>query len=63
MIINLLISYKYIEYQKLLCHPYRNLEYELLKLKFHSTGNPKLKNRLTFKTNNQICNYIRYLSK
>ncbi len=48
MIINLLISYKYIEYQKLSCHSYENSEYELLKLKFHSTNNQKLRNRLTF---------------
>jgi hypothetical protein len=46
--INFLISYKYIEYQKLFHHPYRILEYELLKLKFHSTSNQKLKNHLTF---------------
>jgi hypothetical protein len=48
MIINLLISYKYIEYQKLCHHPYRNSEYELLKLKFNSTSNQKLRNHLTF---------------
>jgi len=47
MIINLLISYKY-KYQKLCCHTYRNLEYELLKLKFNSTNSPKLRNHLTF---------------
>jgi hypothetical protein len=63
MIINLLILYKYIEYKKLSHHPYKNLEYELLKLKFHSTSNQKLKNCLTFKTKSQICNYIFYLSK
>jgi len=48
IIINLLISYIYIEYQKLRCHPYRNLEYQLLKLKFNFTNNQKLKNCLTF---------------
>ncbi len=62
-LINLLISYKYTEYQKLPRHPYRNSKYELLKLKCHSTSNKKLKNRLTFKTNSQICNYILYLFK
>jgi hypothetical protein len=50
MMINLLISYKFIEYQKLSRHPYRNLEYELSKLKFRLTSNQKLRNRLTFKT-------------
>jgi hypothetical protein len=36
MFINLLISYKY-KYKKLHHYPYRNLEYESLKLKFNST--------------------------
>jgi len=35
-------SHKYIEYQKLFRHPYKNLEYEPLKLKFHSTSNQKI---------------------
>jgi hypothetical protein len=48
MIINFLISYKYIEYQKLFRHLYRNLKYELLEQKFDSTSNQKLKNRLIF---------------
>jgi hypothetical protein len=30
MIVNLLISYKYIEYQNLSRHPYKNSKYELL---------------------------------
>jgi len=48
MIINLLISYKCIDYQKIFRDPYKNSEYELLNLKFHSTSNQKLGNRLTF---------------
>jgi hypothetical protein len=48
MIINLLISYKCIDYQKIFRDPYNNSEYELLNLKFHSTSNQKSGNRLTF---------------
>jgi hypothetical protein len=56
-------SHKYIEYQKIFCHPYKNLEYEPLKQKFHSTSNQKLRNCLTLKTKSQICNYSLYFSK
>jgi hypothetical protein len=38
-----IISYKYIEYKTLCHHLYKNSKYELLKLKFNSINNQKLK--------------------
>ncbi len=55
MFINLLISYKY-KYKKLQHCPFKNSEYELLKLKFNSTTLQAIQIKETSKLLNQESN-------